>query len=130
MAACGGLSEAEQRHRAAVARAIADQPHEGLDRGAGRSERLRERFGRGPAFAAVGGHALGLVEGGGIEARPLGKPRGRQPGARRKPIQRAPDLLVGQHPLRFGLSDHARSGPPGARSGKMCSGFPKKIVRK
>lgn len=52
----------------------------------------------------------------------LASPDGDSP-ARREPIQGAPDLLVGQHPLRFGLSDHPRSGPPRKTSLKS-TGFP------
>ena len=40
-------------------------------------ERLGHRFGGWPARPALGGNALGLVEGGRIEARLLGKPGGR-----------------------------------------------------
>ena len=45
-----------------------------------------DRFGRGPARAAVRRDALGLVEGGGVEPGLLGEAGGRQPGAGREPV--------------------------------------------
>ena len=98
IAAAAGLREAEQRHRLQAARAVADQLHEGVDRGIGRSQRLGDQFGRWPALAAVGGDALGFVEGGGVEAGAFGEPRGRQPGAFGQPVERGPDLAVGEDP--------------------------------
>src|SRR5947208_3632584 len=85
-AARAGLREAEQRYIAAIAGAIADQPHEALQGAIGSCQRLGDRFGRGPALAAVGGDPLGLVERGWIEPGALGKPGRRQPGVRRQPI--------------------------------------------
>src|SRR5664279_1568461 len=79
------------------ARAVADQLHEAVDRTVGGGERLGDRFGGRPALAAVGGDALGFVEGGGVEAGTFGQPRGRQSGALGQPVQRGPDLVVAQH---------------------------------
>ena len=51
--------------------------------------------------AAVARDALGLVEGGGVEAAALGEPRGRQAGPLGQPVERGPDLGVGENALRF-----------------------------
>ena len=88
-----------------AARAVADQLDETLDREIGGGERLGDRFGRGPALAAVAGDALGFVEGGGVEAGALGKARGRQPGTLGEPVERGPDLAVGEK-AGFGWLGH------------------------
>src|ERR1700722_14579984 len=48
-----------------------------------------------------GGTRLGFVEGGGGGPGGLGGPRRGPPGAGGEPIQRGPDLLVGQEPRCF-----------------------------
>src|SRR5262249_24986027 len=73
------------------------QLHEGFDAGAGRGQRLGERFGRGPTRAAVTGDALRLVEGGRIEAGLFGQAGGRQADRGRKAVEGGPHLGVGQH---------------------------------
>ena len=47
--------------------------------------------------AAVGGDALGFVEGGGIEPGLLGEAGRREPGTGGEAVERGPDLGVGQH---------------------------------
>lgn len=76
---------------------------------------------KGLARAAFRGDAPGPVEGGGIEPFALGEPGWRQPGSRRQPIQRAPDLVVGQHPLPACLT---MKGPARRSSGKLSSNQP------
>src|ERR1700676_874842 len=101
MAAISGLREAEQRHRLRGPRAVADQLHKGVDGTVGRGQCLGNRFGGGPALAAVSGDAFGLVEGGGIETGFFRQARSRQSAALGKPVKRSPDLVVGQRFLRF-----------------------------
>src|SRR4051794_18559536 len=74
IAAGPGLGEADQRDGlGGSAAAVGDQRDESVDRGAGRIERLCDRLGRGPAWAALRGDALGFVESGGVEPRLLGQ---------------------------------------------------------
>ncbi len=98
------LGKAEQRNgrhlrrKGAVRQAHASsralqERHELFDRGAGGFEDLVDRFRRGPALAAVGGAALGLVEGGGVEPR-LARQAGRgQVMPRSQGIDGFPDFL-------------------------------------
>ncbi len=98
IAARAGFGEADQRHRLGDrARGLGNQRDEGLDAGAGRGQRFRDRLGRGPAGAAVRRDALRLVEGGGIEPGLLGEAGRGEPGARREPVDGSPDLSMRQH---------------------------------
>ena len=59
-----GLDESEQGH-GLLDRRRARRLHqlcEGLDAGTGCGKRFGQRFGRGPACAAIGGNAFGFVE--------------------------------------------------------------------
>src|SRR5262249_31168005 len=58
---------------------------------------LGDRLGRWPARPAVGGKALRLVEGGGVEAGPPGKARGGKRIALGESVNRGPDGFVRQH---------------------------------
>ena len=53
-----------------------DEAQKLVERGIGRLDDLGQRLGGRPARPAVGGSALGLVEGGGVEPRALGQPGG------------------------------------------------------
>src|SRR5262245_39237677 len=94
-----GLRKADQRQGFldGGAPALLDQLHEHVDGGAGRGERLRHRFGRGPARAAVWGDALGLVEGGGVEPGLSGEAGRGEPCNGGEAVEGRPDLRVGQH---------------------------------
>ena len=105
-----GFGEPDQRHRLRHRpHAVVDQRNEGLEARAGGVERLGYGLGRGPARPAVGRDALGLVEGGRVEPGALGKARSREPGARRQPVERQPDLGMGEH--RSGGIGHGDANP-------------------
>src|SRR4029078_13223050 len=61
-----------------------------------RGKRFGDRLGRGPARAPIRRDALGLVERGWIETRPLGEARGRQLGPRGEPVEGSPNLVVSE----------------------------------
>ena len=80
-----------------------DQCHERVERRAVGGQRLGDRFGRGPAGAALRGDALRSVEGGRIKPGAAGKAGGGQAGACGEPIdstRRAGSLL--SEASRFG----------------------------
>src|SRR5579872_845631 len=106
MAGTRGERQRQQRHALRRFPAVADQLHETVDRSVGGGKRLRHRFGGRPAFTAISGDPLGLVERGGIETGSLGEPGRRQPGAFRETVERGPDLLVSQTARRFGMPGH------------------------
>ncbi len=102
IAGLAGLRQAEQRQRVPDCGRAGRLHHlrECRDRCPGGGERLRDRFGRWPALAAIGSGPLGLVEGGRIEAGLLGEAGRRQAGGGSESVERHPDLGVGQHVRR------------------------------
>jgi hypothetical protein len=77
--------------------AVGDQRHEDVELGAGRLQRFGNRLCRWPPLPSFRRDALGLVERRRVEAGFLGKPRWRQFGAGGEPVDRRPDLVVGEH---------------------------------
>src|SRR6185312_5281336 len=110
MPAFAGLGETDHRHRRdRRLHAVGDQGDERVHLGAGGGERLGDRFGGRPALAAFRRDALGLVEGGRVEAGLLGQAGCGELVARRESVEGIPDLGVCEH--KWAPRARARSSP-------------------